>query len=169
MTKPHRHALTFSLAVLLPALAPASAPLPPPAPPITAMPHTAHGHFDVTLTPLPTPPGAEADQLGRMRLHKQFHGDLDAVSHGEMLAHRSALPGSAGYVAMERVEGRLAGRSGSFVLMHLGEMNRGEAKLTVQVVPDSGTGELTGLAGTMTLEPRDGQHFYALTYQLPAP
>jgi hypothetical protein len=90
------------------------------------MTQTAQGQFDVQLTPLATPAGAETDQLGRMLIRKQFQGDLDATSAGEMLAHRSSVPGSAGYVAMERVEGRLAGRSGSFVLMHLGEMDRGQ-------------------------------------------
>lgn len=131
------------------------------------MTQTATGTFDVQLTPAPAAPGVEAAQLGRMSIQKTFHGDLDGTSLGEMLAHRSNEPGSAGYVAMERVEATLAGRTGSFVLMHLGEMNRGAQRLTVQVVPDSATGELIGLSGTLSIDIRDGQHFYELRYVLP--
>lgn len=131
-------------------------------------PTLAKGSFDVTLAQAPAAEGTEAAKLGRMSIRKQFHGDLEGSSLGEMLAVRTALPGSAGYVAMERVEGRLAGRTGSFVLMHMGEMNRGQQRLTVQVVPDSGTGELTGISGTLNIEIKDGHHFYELSYQLPA-
>lgn len=142
------------------------------APKPTAMnastPTLAKGSFDVTLAQAPAAEGTEAAKLGRMSIRKQFHGDLEGSSLGEMLAVRTALPGSAGYVAMERVEGRLAGRTGSFVLMHMGEMNRGQQRLTVQVVPDSGTGELTGISGTLNIEIKDGHHFYELSYQLPA-
>jgi hypothetical protein len=103
-----------------------------------------------------------------MAIVKQFHGDLEGSSLGEMLAFGTAVPGSAGYVAMEQVQARLAGREGSFVLMHTGEMNRGQPRLVVQVVPDSGTGELTGISGTLTIEIRERQHFYELSYELPA-
>jgi len=136
--------------------------------PASAMTQTARGTFDVKLATAPAAPGVEAAQLGRMSIQKQFHGDLDAASLGEMLAYRSPVAGSAGYVAMERVEGKLAGRSGSFVLMHLGEMAQGQQHLTVQVVPDSGSGELLGLSGTLSIDIRDGQHFYELRYRLPA-
>lgn len=136
-------------------------------PAMTQIVQTAQGAFDVQLTPAPPAPGNEAAKLGRMALRKQFHGPLEATSLGEMLAFRSDTPGSAGYVAMERVEGKLDGRSGSFVLMHLGEMNRGQPRLTVQVVPDSGTGELTGLSGTMTIDASDGKHAYEFRYQMP--
>ncbi len=164
--KPRLHTtLLLSIALLLPALAPAAPPSPVTPP---AMTQTAQGRFDVQLTPVDAPPGGEAEAIGRMLIRKQFHGDLDATSLGEMLAHRSGVAGSAGYVAMERVQGRLAGRSGSFVLMHQGEMDRGQSKLTVRVVPDSATGELTGLAGTLAIDIRDGQHFYTFDYRLPA-
>jgi len=136
--------------------------------PASAMTQTARGTFDIKLAVAPAAPGVEAAQLGRMSIQKQFHGDLDAASLGEMLAYRSPVAGSAGYVAMERVEGKLAGRSGSFVLMHLGEMAQGQQHLTVQVVPDSGSGELLGLSGTLSIDIRDGQHFYELRYRLPA-
>ena len=126
----------------------------------------AKGTFDVQLTPQPATPGHEASQVGRMAISKRFHGDLAGTSLGEMLAHRTEVAGSAGYVAMERVEATLAGREGSFVLMHTGEMNRGQPTLTVQVVPDSGTGGLTGLSGRLSIDIRDGRHFYELAYEL---
>ncbi|ALI04786.1 DUF3224 domain-containing protein [Pseudomonas sp. FW306-02-F02-AA] len=126
----------------------------------------AKGTFDVQLPVHPVAPGTEAAQLSRKAIHKTFQGDLVANSLGEMLASLSTVPGSAGYVAMERVEGNLAGRAGSFVLMHFGTMDRGQRTLTIQVVPDSGTGELEGLSGTMEIDIRDGQHFYLFNYQL---
>lgn len=127
----------------------------------------AKGSFDVQLTQAPAAPGTEAAQLGRMSLRKQFHGGLDAVSLGEMLGVRTDIPDSAGYVAMERVEGSLAGRKGSFALMHMGEMNRGKQTLTIRVVPDSGTDELAGISGELSIEIKDGHHFYEFRYQLP--
>jgi hypothetical protein len=126
----------------------------------------AKGTFDVQLTPQPATPGHEASQVGRMAISKRFHGDLAGTSLGEMLAHRTEVAGSAGYVAMERVEATLAGREGIFVLMHTGEMNRGQPTLVVQVVPDSGTGGLTGLSGRLSIDIRDGRHFYELAYEL---
>jgi hypothetical protein len=99
--------------------------------------HHITGHFDVKLTPQDATPSIAAAQLGRQTLEKTFHGDLNATSLGEMLAAMSAVKGSAGYVAMERVTGTLLGKPGSFVLMHTGVMDRGAAQLTVQVVPDS--------------------------------
>jgi len=102
-----------------------------------------------------------------MSLDKQFHGDLEGTSKGEMLAVQSGVQGSAGYVAMERVTGTLAGRSGTFVLQHSGTMNRGEPGLTITVVPDSGTGGLEGLTGKMTIAIREGKHFYGFEYELP--
>ncbi|WP_431046450.1 DUF3224 domain-containing protein [Roseateles sp. L2-2] len=129
--------------------------------------HTIHGTFDVQLTPLTAAPEEAEANLGHLLLRKQFHGELEASGLGHMMSFRSAEPSSAGYVAMERVEGRLAGRSGSFVLMHFGEMARGTPKLLVQVVPDSGTGELVGLSGTLGIDIRDGKHFYEFNYRLP--
>ncbi len=125
----------------------------------------AKGTFDVQLPSHSVAPGTEAAQLSRKAIHKTFQGDLEAHSLGEMLASLSTIPGSAGYVAMERVEGNLAGRPGSFVLMHLGTMDRGQRTLTIQVIPDSGTGELEGLSGTMEIDIRDGQHYYLFNYQ----
>jgi hypothetical protein len=127
----------------------------------------ASGTFDVKITPQAATPGFEASQVGRMTLDKQFHGDLSGASLGEMLAMRTAVEGSAGYVAMEKVTGTLGGRSGSFALQHSGTMTRGAKALTLTVVPDSGTGELLGLTGSMTIDIVDGQHKYAMQYELP--
>jgi hypothetical protein len=125
----------------------------------------ASGTFEVKVAPLA--PDAEGDAgLGRMSLDKQFHGDLEAISKGQMLAAMSSVPGSGGYVAMERVTGTLKGRSGSFVLQHSGTMTRGVPQMTVSVVPDSGTGQLVGLAGVMTIKIADGKHSYEFEYTL---
>ena len=110
---------------------------------------------------------AEAANLGRMSIDKKFHGDLEGSSKGEMLAAMSEVKGSAGYVAMERVSGTLAGRSGTFVLQHRGIMTRGVPQLSVTVVPDSGTGGLSGLTGSMTIKVEEGRHSYEFEYQLP--
>lgn len=122
----------------------------------------ATGTFDVKLTPQP----AEGGGPGRMTIDKQFHGDLEALSIGQMLAHRTEVAGSAGYVAMEKVTGKLHGHAGSFVLQHSGAMNRGVAELTVTVVADSGTGELAGLAGKMNIIVTEGKHSYEFDYTL---
>ena len=129
----------------------------------------ASGTFEVKLVPQPSDNPA-APLLARLLLDKQFHGELEATSKGQMLSAGTATKGSAGYVAIEQVEGALQGRRGSFVLQHNGVMTRGEGKLTVAVVPDSGTGELVGLAGTMTIRIEGGKHYYGLDYTLePAP
>ena len=127
----------------------------------------ASGTFDITLTPQPSAPGIEAAKLGRQTIAKRFHGDLDATSQGEMLATHTAVKGSAGYVALERVSGALGGRQGSFALQHSGTMHRGAAQLTLTVVPDSGTDALTGLSGAMAIRIENGQHFYTFDYALP--
>lgn len=129
------------------------------------MTNQASGTFEVKLTPQAPDENGEAT-LGRMLIDKQFHGDLEATSKGQMLAAMTEVKGSAGYVAMERVSGTLAGRSGTFVLQHRGTMTRGEGQLTVTVVPDSGTGELVGLAGKMTINIADGKHSYDFEYTL---
>jgi len=126
----------------------------------------ATGSFEVVLTPQPPAEDIAAARLGRQTLHKQFHGDLEATSLGEMIAAMGDVQGSAGYVAMERVTGTLHGRSGSFVLQHNGTMNRGAPQLSVSVVPDSGTAELVGLAGTMAIEIAQGRHSYRFDYML---
>jgi hypothetical protein len=109
---------------------------------------------------------AESAKLGRMSLDKRFHGELEATSAGEMLSMGTEVLGSAGYVAMERVQGTLQGRTGSFALQHSGTMTRGEPQLSVTVVPDSGTGQLAGIAGKMTIKIVEGKHFYELRYTL---
>jgi len=83
------------------------------------------------------------------------------------LTAMTSVEGSAGYVAIERLTGALKGRKGSFVLQHTGTMNRSAQHLTISVVPDSGTEELTGLTGVMTIRIADGKHFYELEYTLP--
>lgn len=128
----------------------------------------ATGTFDVTIRPQPPHDEADGVSIGRAALEKKFHGGLDATSVGEMIGARTATQGSAGYIAMERVRGTLDGREGSFVLMHHGVMDRGAQSLLVTVVPDSGTGALAGLRGTLTIEIADGVHRYALAYTLPA-
>ena len=109
---------------------------------------------------------AESAKLGRMSLDKQFHGELEATSAGEMLSVGTEVAGSAGYVAMERVNGTLHGRAGSFALQHSGTMKRGEPQLSVTVVPDSGTGQLAGIAGTMAITIVAGKHLYEFRYTL---
>ena len=126
----------------------------------------ARGAFDVKLTPQPSGRQPEDPGLGLMWLDKQFHGDLEAMSCGQMLTAMTDVKGSAGYVAIERVSGTLGGRAGSFVLQHTGTMTRGTPSLTITVVPDSGTGELTGLGGSMTIIIADGKHSYELEYAL---
>lgn len=126
----------------------------------------AKGTFDITMTPQAPAEGIAAAQLGRMTLDKRYQGDLEATSLGEMLAAGTAVDGSAGYVAMERVQGRLHGCEGGFVLLHRGVMDRGKPDLQVQVVPDSGTGDLVGLSGTLTIGIEQGRHHYSLDYRL---
>lgn len=126
----------------------------------------ASGTFEVRLNPLAAYDTTQNTPLGRMSLDKQFHGDLEATSAGEMLSARTGVEGSAGYVAIERVVGTLHGRSGSFVLQHNGIMARGVPHLTIAVIPDSGTDQLAGLAGTMTITITEGQHAYAFEYAL---
>ena len=128
----------------------------------------ATGSFDVTLTPAEPPDIADGSTLARMANVKRFHGDLDATSVGTMLAATGTVPNSAAYVLVERVTGTLAGRRGSFVLMHSATMNRGVPQQSIVVVPDSGSGDLAGLAGTLTIDVTGGQHRYDLTYTLPA-
>lgn len=127
----------------------------------------ATGNFDVKLHPQPlSDPDADAT-LGRLSIDKQFHGDLKGPSKGEMLSAGTTIKGSAGYVAIERVSGSLHGRTGTFVLQHSGTMNRGEPQLSVTVVPDSGTGELTGLTGRMAIKIDGKNHSYEFDYTLP--
>jgi hypothetical protein len=124
----------------------------------------ASGTFEVKVTPQPADERAPA--IGRMSIDKQFWGDLEATSYGQMLTAVTGVIGSAGYVAIEQVTGSLHGHNGAFVLQHSGTMTRGAPQLTVSVVPDSGTGQLAGLAGTMAITIADGQHSYDFEYTL---
>ena len=123
----------------------------------------ASGTFEVKMTPQPA---VEGDTVGKFSLDKKFSGDLEGTSKGEMLAMATAVPGSAGYVAMEQVTGTLNGRSGAFALQHNGTMTRGAGELSVTVVPDSGTDQLKGLAGKLTIKIDDGKHLYEFEYTL---
>ena len=126
----------------------------------------ASGTFEVQLAPIPAYDTSEGSPLGRMSIDKQFVGDLEATSKGEMLMAGTQVKGSAGYVALERVRGALHGRSGTFVLQHSGTMTRGAPHLTLTVVPDSGTDSLVGLAGTMAINIVDRTHLYEFDYTL---
>jgi hypothetical protein len=126
----------------------------------------AKGTFEVKLSPLGMNDKIEDASLGRMSIDKHFHGDLEAISKGEMLSAGTSVKGSAGYVAIEKVSGTLHGRSGTFVLQHSATMTRGAPQLTITVVPDSGTGELAGIAGKMAIEIADGKHSYDFEYTL---
>ena len=132
----------------------------------TAMTKHAAGTFEVKLSPKCLRAGTGDPPLGRMLIDKQFHGDLEGTSQGQMLTGMTSVKGSAGYVAIERVSGKLQGRSGTFVLQHSGTMTRGVPQLSITVVPDSGTGELAGLTGNMTIEIADGKHSYEFDYAL---
>ena len=139
---------------------------------VTAMaadpaPKRAAGSFDVKIAQLALDDKAAVSTLGRMSLDKQYHGDLEAAAKGEMLSALTATEGSGAYVAIERVTGKLHGRSGSFVLYHAGTMVRGAQQLNIAVVPDSGTGELAGLAGKMSIVIEGSEHSYVFEYTLP--
>jgi hypothetical protein len=124
------------------------------------------GLFDVKMIPQSADVTAAGETIGRMVLDKQYHGSLDAIGKGQMLAMRTPALQSGGYVALELVAGKLDGRSGSFVLQHSGTMKRGTTQLVLGVVPDSGTGELVGLTGTMEIIVAEGKHNYRFEYSL---
>lgn len=126
----------------------------------------ASGTFEVKLNPQAMGDSSEGALLGKMSIDKQFHGDLEGTSKGEMLTAGTSVKGSAGYVAIERVSGTLHGRSGTFILQHSGTMTRGAPQLIITVVPDSGTGQLVGLAGKMGINIADGKHSYEFEYTL---
>lgn len=121
------------------------------------------GEFDVAME-------SQTDDefaVGRMTLDKTYHGDLHGFSKGQMLSHVTNVKGSAGYVAMESFNGSLDGKKGGFVLMHQGIMDKGAQSLEISVIPDSGSDELTGISGKMSIEIVDGKHFYLFDYTLP--
>lgn len=129
--------------------------------------HVAKGEFTVKLLPLTLEGQPEGAKLARMSINKTIAGDLVAVTTGQMLSAMTSVKDSAGYVAIERVEGTLHGKKGTFVLQHSGTMNRGASSLLVTVVPDSGTDELVGLAGDFKIIVANGKHSYEFAYSLP--
>lgn len=127
----------------------------------------AKGSFEVKMTPKPWSESSEEHGLGRFMLDKQYHGDLEAAGVGQMLTAGNGAPGSSGaYVALEKITGSVDGRKGAFVVYHLGIMNRGVPELKLAIVPDSGSGELQGIGGTITIAVADGKHSYDFAYTL---
>ena len=129
----------------------------------------AKGEFEVTRIPQQELDIGGDASVGHSRFDKRFHGPLDATSVVHMLAVGTDVPGSAAYVAIERISGTLDGRRGSFMAQHSGTLDRGQPTLALGVVPDSGTGELAGLRGRMAIDIVDGAHSYTLDYELPDP
>lgn len=128
----------------------------------------AAGTFEIKMTTQkPDNPVEQASGFSRRTSEKQFHGDLEGTSVGEMLGLVTETKGSAGYVALEWVTGKLGGRAGTFVLQHSATMTRGDGQLKITVVPDSATGELAGLSGSMIIKIEEGKHFYEFDYSLP--
>ncbi len=125
------------------------------------------GTFEVKMEPFEySGQSKDGAQLGRMSINKTFNGDLSATSQGEMLSAMTPVKGSAGYVAIEQASGTLNGKKGSFILQHFGVMAGTESRLILEVVPGSGTGELEGLSGKMTIDIKDGSHYYGFEYEL---
>ena len=121
-----------------------------------------YGSPDVLqLKAVPVPTIGDGDVLVRVRAASANAGE----ARGQMLATRTGTPGSAGYVALDRFEGTLDGRVGGFSLQHSGTMDRGAPTLSIHVIPDSGTGELAGLRGTLAIRIEDGAHFYDFDYR----
>ena len=128
------------------------------------MTHHAIGTFEVKLAPL----ASETEPaIGRMSINKQFYGDLEGSSKGEMTSFMSSVKGSAGYVAMEKVTGTLKGKKGTFVLQHNATMTRGTPEMNITVVPDSGTDQLEGLTGKLKIIITEGKHSYEFDYAMP--
>jgi hypothetical protein len=126
----------------------------------------ATGTFEVKVVPLPADDGVDTGGFGRLSIDKTFSGGLDGTSKGQMIGAFTAVEGSAGYVALERVSGTLNGKKGSFILQHNGTMKKGLSTMIVTVVPDSGSEELTGMAGTMEIIIEGKKHSYVLAYTL---
>jgi hypothetical protein len=160
--------LLLALGASAPAHAQSGAPLQPKNSTEASMTARASGTFEVTLTPQPADDYADGAALGRMTIDKRFQGDLEGSSKGQMLTGMTSVKGSAGYMAIERVSGTLAGRHGTFILQHSGTMTRGAPSLSITVVPDSGTDELAGLSGTMTIDVANGKHSYTFEYTIAA-
>ena len=127
----------------------------------------ARGEFVVKLQPLEFEGQPDGSKIGRMSIDKTISGALLATTKGQMLSAMTDVKGSAGYVAIEKVDGALRGKKGSFVLQHSGTMNQGQPSLLVTVVPDSGTEELEGLTGQFNINIAAGKHSYEFEYTLP--
>lgn len=127
------------------------------------MPTHAKGSFDVTITPQES---ASDAPVARMLLYKEFHGDLEAIAHGEMMAAHEPLTGAGVYVAIDRVSGTLHGKAGSFIIAHRGIRNSEGQQLEIVIVAGSGTGQLAGITGTVGIEIVDKKHFYSVEYEL---
>ena len=127
---------------------------------------SAHGEFEVKIVPQPQDDSGQNVKLGRLTLDKVFHGELDGTAKGQMLTGMTDTKGSAGYVAIEHVIGTLHGRAGAFTLQHSGTADRNVQNLVITVVPDSGTGKLTGLSGRMDIKVEGGKHFYDFHYSI---
>ena len=127
----------------------------------------AAGAFDVKMSPASAPQHEGRTATGRMLLEKQYSGELQASGKGEMLTAMTDTKGSAAYVAIERITGTLNGKAGSFVVQHAGTMRGGDSQLAVTIVPDSGSGELSGISGRMSLKQVDRKHRYEIDYVLP--
>ena len=153
--------LLFGLAATIASTAPAGQ-----AQKETAVTKHASGTFDVTITPQKDE-GIGDQTIGRMSIDKRYHGDLEGSGLGQMLAGMGEVKESGAYVAIERVRGTLHGRAGTFAVHHRGIMTRGAQQLVITVVPDSGTWDLAGITGTMTIDIKDGKHFYTFDYSLP--
>lgn len=160
--------LAFCLGLRVPLAAQVTSHVPTTPPQEARVTATAKGSFDVKVTPLTEGAREGVWVPGRMSIDKHFQGDLEATSQGEMLAAGTEVQGSAGYTAIERVSGKLHGRAGTFMLQHFAVMSRGvPGEWIVMVIPDSGTGELKGLTGRMSITIMGKQHAYALDYSLP--
>jgi hypothetical protein len=157
----------FLMSMVWYAAAAQSAPTPAAQPKETRLTDHARGPFDVKTTAQALSEKVADPTLGRMSLDKQYHGDLEASGKGEMLTVSTGVKGSGVYVAVERVTGTLQGRKGSFALYHTGVMTRGTPELRITVVPDSGTDQLAGIAGTLSIQIENGKHSYDLEYTLP--
>jgi hypothetical protein len=127
----------------------------------------ASGSFEVNVQPLSNAEVSADAMFGRFLLTKKFSGDLVAEARGQMLSAGTVTQGSAGYVAIDHITGTLEGRKGSFVLQHSGSMNKGAPALTISVVPDSGSGDLAGISGTLKINIVDKKHFYDFDYTFP--
>ena len=124
----------------------------------------ANGTFEVKMTPQDDK--SDDKSLGRMTIDKQWHGDLEGTSKGQMLTGGDVTKGSAGYVAIEKFTGIVKGRKGTFILQHSATMTRGAGQLTITVVPDSGTDQLKGISGKLAIKIENGKHFYEFDYSL---